>query len=140
LPSRIGLLLDMTLKDLERILYFENYVVIEPGLTPLKLHQLLGEEEYLKAQDEYGDDQFTASIGAEALRTMLSAIDLVEEKQRLRDELRDTGSVARRKKLVKRLKLIEAFMESNSRQEWMVLEVVRVMRCVLGQLIALGGG
>ena len=72
LPSRIGLLLDMTLKDLERILYFENYVVIEPGLTPLKLHQLLGEEEYVKAQDEYGDDQFTAAIGAEALRTMMS--------------------------------------------------------------------
>src|SRR5437762_8318278 len=114
LPSRIGLLLDMTLKDLERILYFENYVVIEPGLTPLKLHQLLGEEEYMKAQDEYGEDQFTASIGAEAMRTMLSAIDLVEEKQRLRDELRDCGSEARRKKLVKRLKLIEAFMESNS--------------------------
>src|SRR5438093_1831080 len=112
LPSRIGLLLDMTLRDLERILYFENYVVIEPGLTPLKLHQLLGEEEYIKAQDEYGDDQFTASIGAEALRTMLSAIDLVEEKQRLRDELRDTNSEARRKKLVKRLKLIEAFIES----------------------------
>ena len=72
LPSRIGLLFDMTLKDLERILYFENYVVIEPGLTPLKLHQLLGEEEYLKAQDEYGEDQFTAAIGAEALRTMMS--------------------------------------------------------------------
>src|SRR5438128_2550630 len=115
LPSRIGLLLDMTLKDLERILYFENFVVIEPGLTPLKLHQLLSEEEYAKAQDEYGEDQFTAAIGAEALRTMLSAIDLAEEKVRLRDELRDTGSEARRKKLVKRLKLIEAFMESNTR-------------------------
>ena len=111
LPSRIGLLLDMTLKDLERILYFENYVVIEPGLTPLKLHQLLGEEDYIKAQDEYGEDQFTASIGAEALRTMLSAIDLAEEKQRLRGELHDTNSEARRKKLVKRLKLIEAFIE-----------------------------
>ena len=111
LPSRIGLLLDMTLKDLERILYFENYVVIEPGLTPLKQHQLLNEEEYLKAQDDYGDDQFTASIGAEALRTMLSAIDLAEEKERLRDELRDTNSEARRKKLVKRLKLVEAFVE-----------------------------
>src|SRR4026209_1883581 len=84
LPSRIGLLLDMTLKDLERILYFENYVVIEPGLTPLKLRQLLSEEELLKAQDEYGDDQFTASIGAEALRTRLSAIELAEETQRLR--------------------------------------------------------
>src|SRR5712671_902141 len=110
LPSRIGLLLDMTLKDLERVLYFENYVVIEPGLTPLKLHQLLGEEQYIKAQDDYGDDQFTASIGAEALRTMLAAIDLDEEKTRLRDELRETGSEARRKKLVKRLKLVEAFI------------------------------
>src|SRR6188768_3757178 len=89
LPSRIGLLLDMQLKQLERVLYFESYIVLEPGLTSLKEHQLLSEEEYLKAQDEYGDDQFTASIGAEALRTMLSAIDLVEEKQRLRDELRD---------------------------------------------------
>jgi DNA-directed RNA polymerase subunit beta' len=140
LPSRIGLLLDMTLKDLERILYFENYVVIESGLTPLKQRQLLNEEELLKAQDEYGDDQFTASIGAEALRTMLSAIDLVEEKQRLRDELRDTGSEARRKKLVKRLKLIEAFMESNSRPEWMILEVVPVIPPELRPLVPLDGG
>src|SRR5438067_9832919 len=127
LPSRIGLLLDMTLKDLERILYFENFVVIEPGLTPLKLHQLLNEDELLKAQEDYGDDQFTASIGAEALRTMLSAIDLAEEKVRLREELRETGSEARRKKLVKRLKLVEAFVESNSRPEWMILEVVPVI-------------
>src|SRR5690348_14190950 len=112
LPSRIGLLLDMTLKDLERVLYFENYVVIEPGLTPLKQHQLLNEDDYLKAQDDYGDDQFTASIGAEALRTMLSSIDLDEEKTRLREELRETSSEARRKKLVKRLKLVEAFIES----------------------------
>ncbi|MGD9616982.1 MAG: DNA-directed RNA polymerase subunit beta' [Alphaproteobacteria bacterium] len=140
LPSRIGLLLDMTLKDLERILYFENYVVIEPGLTPLKLHQLLSEEELMKAQDEYGDDQFTASIGAEALRTMLSAIDCVEEKSRLRDELRDTGSEARRKKLVKRLKLIEAFIESNSRPEWMILEVVPVIPPELRPLVPLDGG
>src|ERR1700693_4063049 len=121
LPSRIGLLLDMTLKDLERILYFENYVVIEPGLTPLKLHQLLGEEEYLNNQDEYGDDQFTAAIGAEALRTMLVSVDLAEEKVRLRDELRDTGSEARRKKLGKRMKLVEAFTESTSRAEWTIL-------------------
>src|SRR6202045_3031332 len=140
LPSRTGLLLDMTLKDLERVLYFENYVVIEPGLTPLKLHQLLSEEEYLKAQDDYGDDQFTASIGAEALRTMLSAIDVEEEKVRLRDELRDTGSEARRKKLVKRLKLVEAFVESNSRPEWMVLEVVPVIPPELRPLVPLDGG
>src|SRR5437870_10328697 len=100
LPSRIGLLLDMTLKDLERILYFENFVVIEPGLTPLKLHQLLGEDEYIRAQDDYGEDQFTASIGAEALRKMLSEIDLAEEKERLRGELRDTNSEADRKSVV----------------------------------------
>jgi DNA-directed RNA polymerase subunit beta' len=140
LPSRIGLLLDMTLKDLERILYFENYVVIEPGLTPLKQHQLLNEEEYLKAQDDYGDDQFTASIGAEALRTMLSSIDLDEEKTRLREELRETSSEARRKKLVKRLKLVEAFIESNSRPEWMILEVVPVIPPELRPLVPLDGG
>jgi DNA-directed RNA polymerase subunit beta' len=140
LPSRIGLLLDMTLKDLERVLYFENYVVIEPGLTPLKQHQLLNEDEYLKAQDDYGDDQFTASIGAEALRTMLSAIELAEEKERLRDELRDTNSEARRKKLVKRLKLVEAFIESNSRPEWMILEVVPVIPPELRPLVPLDGG
>jgi len=140
LPSRIGLLLDMTLKDLERILYFENYVVIEPGLTPLKQHQLLSEEDYLKAQDEYGDDQFTASIGAEALRTMLSAIDLSEEKKRLRSELWDTSSEARRKKLVKRLKLVEAFIDSNSRPEWMILEVVPVIPPELRPLVPLDGG
>jgi len=140
LPSRIGLLLDMTLKDLERILYFENYVVIEPGLTPLKQRQLLSEEEYLQAQDDYGDDQFTASIGAEALKTMLSAIDINEEKVRLREELRDTSSEARRKKLVKRLKLVEAFVESHSRPEWMILEVVPVIPPELRPLVPLDGG
>ena len=140
LPSRIGLLLDMTLKDLERILYFENYVVIEPGLTPLKQHQLLGEEDFLKAQDEYGEDQFTASIGAEALRTMLSAIDLQEEKIKLRDDLRETSSEARRKKLVKRLKLVEAFVDSHSRPEWMILEVVPVIPPELRPLVPLDGG
>jgi DNA-directed RNA polymerase subunit beta' len=140
LPSRIGLLLDMTLKDLERILYFENYVVTEPGLTPLKLRQLLSEEEYLQAQDDYGDDQFTAKIGAEALRDMLSAIDVSEEKVRLREELRETSSEARRKKLVKRLKLVEAFIESHSRPEWMILEVVPVIPPELRPLVPLDGG
>ena len=140
LPSRIGLLLDMTLKDLERVLYFENYVVIEPGLTPLKQHQLLNEEEYLQAQDDYGEDQFTASIGAEALRTMLSAIDLGEEREQLRTEMRETSSEARRKKLVKRLKLVEAFIESKSRPEWMILEVVPVIPPELRPLVPLDGG
>jgi DNA-directed RNA polymerase subunit beta' len=140
LPSRIGLLLDMTLKDLERVLYFENYVVIEPGLTPLKQHQLLNEEEYLQAQDDYGEDQFTASIGAEALRTMLSAIDLGEEREQLRVDVRETSSEARRKKLVKRLKLVEAFLESNSRPEWMILEVVPVIPPELRPLVPLDCG
>ncbi|MGA8755024.1 MAG: DNA-directed RNA polymerase subunit beta' [Stellaceae bacterium] len=140
LPSRIGLLLDMTLKDLERVLYFENYVVIEPGLTPLKQRQLLNEEEYIQAQEDYGEDQFTASIGAEALRTMLSAIDINEEREQLRIDLRETNSEARRKKLVKRLKLIEAFIESKSRPEWMILEVVPVIPPELRPLVPLDGG
>src|SRR5882672_1934650 len=140
LPSRIGLLLDMTLKELERVLYFENYVVIEPGLTPLKLHQLLGEEEYLNAQDEFGEDQFTAAIGAEALQKMLSAINLEEEREKVRQELRDTNSEAKRKKLVKRLKLLEAFIDSKSRPEWMILEVVPVIPPELRPLVPLDGG
>src|SRR5271166_4743770 len=104
LPSRIGLLLDMTLKDLERILYFENYVVIEPGLTPLKQHQLLSEEQYLRAQDDYGEDAFTAKIGAEAIRDMLVQIDLEKERDRMRGEMAETASEVKPKKLVKRLK------------------------------------
>jgi DNA-directed RNA polymerase subunit beta' len=115
LPSRIGLLIDTTLKDLERVLYFENYVVIEPGLTALKKLQLLSEEEFVKAQDEYGEDAFTASIGAEALRDMLAAIDLTKEREEMRVDLKETTSEAKRKKLVKRLKLVEAFIESGAR-------------------------
>jgi DNA-directed RNA polymerase subunit beta' len=140
LPSRIGLLLDMTLKDLERVLYFENYVVVEPGLTPLKLHQLLNEEEFVRAQDEYGEDSFTAKIGAEAMKDMLSQINLEEELEKLRTELRETTSEARRKKLVKRLKLVEAFTESNSRPEWMILDVVPVIPPELRPLVPLDGG
>jgi len=140
LPSRVGLLLDMTLKELERVLYFENFVVTEPGLTPLTLHQLLSEEEYLDAQDEYGEDAFTAMIGAEALKAMLSELELEEEQVTVRDELRETGSEAKRKKLVKRLKLIEAFMESGARPEWMVLDVVPVIPPELRPLVPLDGG
>jgi DNA-directed RNA polymerase subunit beta' len=143
LPSRIGLLLDMTLKDLEKILYFESYVVIEPGLTPLKLHQLLTEEEFIKAQEEFGEEAFTASIGAEALQRMLSAIALEGEsgeRERIRQELRDTSSEAKRKKLVKRLKLVEAFISSNSRPEWMILEVIPVIPPELRPLVPLDGG
>ncbi|MEX0921329.1 MAG: DNA-directed RNA polymerase subunit beta' [Rhodovibrionaceae bacterium] len=140
LPSRIGLLVDMTLKDLERVLYFENYVVTEPGLTPLKMHQLLSEEEFMDAQDDYGDDAFTAKIGAEAIKDMLIAIDLEEERQEIRVDLKETGSEAKRKKLVKRLKLVEAFIESGARPEWMVLDVVPVIPPELRPLVPLDGG
>ncbi len=140
LPSRIGLLLDMTLKELERILYFENFVVIEPGLTPLKMHELLNEEQFYAAQDEHGQDAFTAGIGAEALREMLCAIDLEEQRVTLRVELKETGSEAKRKKLVKRLKLVEAFIESGARPEWMVLEIVPVIPPELRPLVPLDGG
>src|ERR1700735_3094157 len=112
LPSRIGLLLDMTLKDLERVLYFENYVVIEPGLTPLKMHQLLGEEEFSRAQEEYGPDSFTAMIGAEAIREMLKALDLEKMAADLRQEIAESTWELKPKQLAKRLKLIEAFVQS----------------------------
>ncbi len=140
LPSRIGLLMDMTLKDLERVLYFENYVVVEPGLTPLKLHELLNEDQYQKAVEEYGEDSFRVGIGAEAIRDMLSAIDLEEERETLRTELKETNSEAKRKKLVKRLKLIEAIMGSGARPEWMILEVIPVIPPELRPLVPLDGG
>ncbi|MBL4908396.1 MAG: DNA-directed RNA polymerase subunit beta', partial [Sneathiella sp.] len=140
LPSRIGLLLDMTLKDLERILYFENYVVIEPGLSPLKQFQLLSEEEFLDSQDEYGEDAFTASIGAEAIRDILAALDLETISEEIREEMRTTTSEAKPKKLAKRLKLIEAFMESGNRPEWMILQVIPVIPPELRPLVPLDGG
>ena len=140
LPSRVGLLIDMTLKELERVLYFENYMVTEPGLTPLKLRQLLTEEEFAKAQEEYGDDAFTAMIGAEAIKLMLSGIDLQAEKATLREGLAETTSDAKRKKYVKRLKVIEAFIESGARPEWMILDVVPVIPPELRPLVPLDGG
>jgi len=140
LPSRIGLLLDMTLKDLERVLYFESFVVTEPGLTSLNMYQLLSEEEYMDAQDEYGEENFTAKIGAEALKDMLSALDMAEEQATVRTELKETNSEAKRKKLVKRLKLIESFVESGARPEWMILDVVPVIPPELRPLVPLDGG
>ncbi len=111
LPSRIGLMVDLTLKELEKILYFESYVVLEPGTTDLKLLQLLTEDQLLAKQDEFGEDQFDVGIGAEAIKKVLSRIDLDAEKVKLRADLKETTSEAKRKKLVKRLKLIEAFGE-----------------------------
>ena len=140
LPSRIGLLLDMTLKDLERILYFEYYVVLEPGLTALQDRQLLSEEEYLKAQEELGADSFTAMIGAEAIREMLKALDLEKMAADLRVEIAESKSELKPKKLAKRLKLIEAFMQSGNKPEWMILTQVPVIPPDLRPLVPLDGG
>src|SRR3989449_3016118 len=140
LPSRIGLLLDMTLKTLERILYFESYVVLEPGLTPLQDRQLLSEDEYLKAQELYGADSFTALIGAEAIREMLKGLDLEKMAADLRVEIAESTSELKPKKLAKRLKLIEAFIQSGNKPEWMILKVVPVIPPDLRPLVPLDGG
>jgi DNA-directed RNA polymerase subunit beta' len=140
LPSRIGLMLDMTLKDLERVLYFENYVVIEPGLTPLKERQLLTEDEFYRAQDDYGEDSFTAMIGAEAIRNLLQAIDLEKLRDWLRAEIAASNGGEKPKKLVKRLKVVEAFIDSGNRPEWMILTAVPVIPPELRPLVPLDGG
>ena len=140
LPSRIGLALDMTLKDLERVLYFEYFVVTEPGLSPLKVGQLLSEEQYYEAQDEYGQDAFSAGIGATAVRAMLEAIDLERTRDELRVEIAETTSVVKPKKLGKRLKLIESFIQSGNRPEWMILTVIPVIPPDLRPLVPLDGG
>ena len=140
LPSRIGLLLDMTLKDLERILYFEYYVVLEPGLTPLKDRQLLSEDEYLRAQEEFGADSFTAAIGAEAIREMLKALDLEKMAADIRVEISEATTELKPKKLAKRLKLIEAFLQSGNKPEWMILTQVPVIPPDLRPLVPLDGG
>jgi DNA-directed RNA polymerase subunit beta' len=140
LPSRIGLMLDMTLKDLERVLYFENYVVIEPGLTPLKERQLLTEDEFYRAQDDYGEDSFTAMIGAEAIRNLLQAIDLEKLRDHLRSEIAASSGGEKPKKMVKRLKVVEAFIDSGNRPEWMILTVVPVIPPELRPLVPLDGG
>ncbi|MFW2852121.1 DNA-directed RNA polymerase subunit beta' [Sphingomonas sp. TX0543] len=140
LPSRIGLLLDMQLKQLERVLYFEAYIVIEPGLTPLEKYQLLTEDELLEAQDEYGEDAFSAGIGAEAVRIMLESLDLEGEKTQLLEELATTKSELKPKKIIKRLKVVESFLESGNRPEWMILEVIPVIPPELRPLVPLDGG
>ncbi|PHZ85509.1 DNA-directed RNA polymerase subunit beta' [Paremcibacter congregatus] len=140
LPSRIGLVLDMTLKDLERVLYFEYFIVTEPGLTPMKMKQLLNEDEYIRAQEEYGEDSFTAGIGAEAIKTLLENVDLEQERDDLRVELAETKSELKPKKIVKRLKVIEGFLESDNRPEWMILDILPVIPPELRPLVPLDGG
>ncbi len=140
LPSRIGLLLDMTLKDLERVLYFENYIVIEPGLTTLKPMELLSEEQYIEAQDEFGEDSFTAGIGAEAIRDLLKDLDLEKIATDLREEIAETTSELKPKKLAKRLKVVEAFIMSGNRPEWMIMTQIPVIPPELRPLVPLDGG
>ena len=140
LPSRIGLLVDMTLKDLERVLYFEQFLVTEPGLTSLNKGQLLNEEDYESALDEFGDESFEVSIGAEAIKKILIDMNLDEEIIKIREELTNTGSEIKRKKLVKRLKLVESFLQSGAKPEWMILDVIPVIPPELRPLVPLDGG
>ncbi|GAB3731589.1 DNA-directed RNA polymerase subunit beta' [Luteimonas pelagia] len=139
LPSRIGLMLDMTLRDIERILYFEAYCVTEPGLTPLERGQLLNEEQFMQARQEHGDD-FDAAMGAEAVFDLLRTIDLQSEMLRLKEEIAATGSETKLKRLTKRIKLVEAFLESGNRPEWMVMTVLPVLPPDLRPLVPLDGG
>lgn len=139
LPSRIGLLLDMTLRDIERVLYFEGLVVIDPGMTTLAKGQLLTDEAYLEAIEEFGDD-FNAKMGAEAVYELLRQVDLNHEAQELRDEIESTKSETKFKRLSKRLKLVEAFIDSGNRPEWMVMTVLPVLPPDLRPLVPLDGG
>src|SRR5471032_1448068 len=140
LPSRISMMLDMALKDIERVLYFEHYIVTEPGLTPLKQHQLLSEDDYMRFQEEFGDDSFTAEIGAEAVQGLLKALDLQKETEKLREDLLTTTSEMKLKKTSKRLKILEAFTESGNKPEWMIMTVIPVIPPELRPLVPLDGG
>jgi DNA-directed RNA polymerase subunit beta' len=139
LPSRLGLVLDMTLRDIERVLYFEAYVVTDPGLTPLKRCQLLTEDDYLAKVEEFGDD-FSAAMGAEGIRALLRAIDINRELDQLRKDLEATSSDAKIKKLAKRLKVLEGFKASNIKPDWMIMEVLPVLPPELRPLVPLDGG
>jgi DNA-directed RNA polymerase subunit beta' len=139
LPSRIGLLLDMTLRDIERVLYFESFVVVDPGLTDLEVGQLLTDEDYYQKLEEFGDE-FDARMGAEAIQALLKALDLEAEVARLREEIPATNSETKIKKLSKRLKLMEAFMSSGNKPEWMIMGVLPVLPPDLRPLVPLDGG
>ena len=140
MPSRLGLLLDMTARSLERVIYYENFMVVDPGKTPLELKQLLTDNEYRQAIDEYGDDAFTAKMGAEAVRDVLKGMDLAATVAELQEQMRATRSKQIKKKLSKRLKVIQGFIHSKARPEWMVLEVLPVIPPDLRPLVPLEGG
>ncbi|WP_137940214.1 DNA-directed RNA polymerase subunit beta' [Chitinivorax sp. B] len=139
LPSRLGMVLDMTLRDIERVLYFEAYVVTDPGMTPLQRAQLLTEDDYLAKVEEYGDE-FSASMGAEGVRDLLSTLNIDQEMARLKHELENTGSDAKIKKIAKRLKVLEAFHKSGIKPDWMIMEVLPVLPPELRPLVPLDGG
>ena len=140
LPSRIGLILDMMLKDLEKVLYFESFIVLDPGLTPLDKLQLLTEDEFIDAQNEYGADNFKVGIGAEAIRLLLEELDLDELSESIRAEIKETTSQLKPQKLAKRLKVVEAFKVSGNKPEWMILKVIPVIPPELRPLVPLDGG
>ena len=140
LPSRISLAIDMKLKEVEKVLYFESFIVIEPGLTKLKKGQLLNEEELIKAQDEFGEDAFSAGIGAEAVREILINLDLQLEQKKLRESLKEVKSKVTEERTIKRLKLIESFINSGNKPEWMILTTVPVIPPELRPLVPLDGG
>ncbi len=140
LPSRISLAIDMKLKEVEKVLYFESFIVIEPGLTKLKKGQLLNEEELIKAQEEFGEDAFTAGIGAEAVREILINLDLKLEQKKLRESLKEIKSKVTEERTIKRLKLIESFINSGNKPEWMILTTVPVIPPELRPLVPLDGG
>ncbi len=139
LPSRIASFLDMTLRDIERVLYFEAFIVIDPGMTPLEVGQLLSDEAYLQAVEEYGDE-FDARMGAEAVQQLLRNIDVEQEIQTIRDDIEATKSETKIKKLTKRLKLMEAFKDSGNKPEWMIMEVLPILPPDLRPLVPLDGG
>ena len=139
LPSRMGMVLDMTLRDIERVLYFEAYCVVDPGFTPLKKGQLMTEDDFIAKTEEYGDD-FRALMGAEAIRELLRGIDVNREIETLRKDLAETGSEAKIKKFAKRLKVLEGFQRSGIKPEWMILEVLPVLPPELRPLVPLDGG
>ncbi len=140
LPSRIALAVDMKLKEIERVLYFENFIVVEPGLTGLQKNQLLNEEELAKYQDEYGEEAFTAGIGAEAVLEMLKNLDLENERKNLSNYIKETKSKVNEERAIKRLKLIESFIETGQKPEWMIMTVVPVIPPELRPLVPLDGG
>ena len=140
LPSRIATLLDMTIKNLEKVLYFEQFIVVEPGLTDLKKGEIISEEQYIDYQDEYGEDSFSAAIGAEAIEQMLISIDLETDYNQLKIDLTETKSELKKTKITKRLKLIEAFLSSKNKPEWMILRVLPVIPPELRPLVPLDGG